>query len=78
MKFEISGMRGASMAKIKKLYRSGNDRILGGVCGGIAEYLEVDPTLIRLIWILLALNGVGILGYLIAWVLIPRNPNHKW
>lgn len=66
------------MAKMKKLYRSGKDRILGGVCGGIAEYFDVDPTIVRLIWILLALNGAGVLAYLIAWVVIPRNPKHKW
>jgi len=68
----------AKMEKMKKLYRSGKDRILGGVCGGIAEYFSVDPTLVRLIWILLALNGAGILAYFIAWVVIPRNPKHKW
>jgi phage shock protein C len=66
------------MAKMKKLYRSGKDRILGGVCGGIAEYFDVDPTIVRLIWILFALNGTGLLAYLIAWIVIPRNPKHKW
>jgi phage shock protein PspC (stress-responsive transcriptional regulator) len=66
------------MAKIKKLYRSGKERILGGVCGGIAEYFNVDPTLVRLVWILFGLEGAGVLAYLIAWLMIPRNPNHKW
>ncbi len=61
------------------LYRSGKDRILGGVCGGIAEYLGVDPTIIRLLWILGTLFfGFGILLYIIAWIIIPRNPKHKW
>jgi phage shock protein C len=65
--------------KVKRLYRSGKERILGGVCGGIAEYLDVDPVLIRLIWVAGALTfGTGILLYIIAWIIIPRNPNHKW
>jgi phage shock protein C len=62
-----------------RLYRSGKDRILGGVCGGIAEYLGVDPTIIRLLWILGTLFfGFGILLYIIAWIIIPRNPKQKW
>jgi phage shock protein C len=60
----------------KKLYLSATDRKIGGVCGGIAEYLEVDSTLIRVAWIIIALiGGSGILAYLIAWLLIPRNPD---
>jgi phage shock protein C len=63
----------------KRLYRSSKERILGGVCGGIAEYLNVDPTIIRLLWVLFILGfGTGILAYLIAWIIIPRNPKHKW
>jgi phage shock protein C len=62
----------------KRLYRSGKDKVLGGVCGGIAEYLDVDPVIIRLIWIFLSLIslGAGILVYLIAWIIIPMNPKH--
>lgn len=64
---------------VKRLYRSGNDRIIAGVCGGIAEYFGVDPVLVRLIWVLFALaGGSGVLLYLIAWLIIPRNPNHRW
>jgi len=62
---------------MKKLYRSGNDKILGGVCGGIGEYFDVDPTIVRLLWILLSLHGVGVLLYFIAWLMIPKNPEHK-
>ena len=64
----------------KRLYRSGKERILGGVCGGIGEYFDVDPTIIRLLYILfvLASFGVAILFYFIAWFIIPRNPKHKW
>jgi phage shock protein PspC (stress-responsive transcriptional regulator) len=67
-------------SRVKRLYRSGKERILGGVCGGIGEYLEVDPVVIRLIWVILTLAslGTGILAYIIAWIIIPRNPRHKW
>jgi phage shock protein PspC (stress-responsive transcriptional regulator) len=64
---------------IKRLYRSGRDKVLGGVCGGIAEYLNVDPVIIRLIWVVGALIwGAGIVLYIIAWIIIPRNPEDKW
>lgn len=59
----------------KRLYRSQRERILGGVAGGIAAYFDVDPTLVRLAWVLLALSGgVGILGYIIAWIIMPEEP----
>jgi phage shock protein C len=59
----------------KRLYRSKEQRILGGVCGGIAEYFDVDVTLIRLVCIIAALvGGGGVLFYLIAWIIIPENP----
>jgi phage shock protein C len=71
--------RTQGVAGVKRLYRSGRDKILGGVCGGIAEYLGVDPVLIRLIWVIAALGwGTGILAYIIAWIIIPRNPRDKW
>ena len=60
--------------KQKRLYRSKKERILGGVCGGIAEYLEADPTIIRLIWALITVfsMGAGLLAYLLAWMIIPE------
>ena len=65
--------------EIRRLYRSGKDKILGGVCGGIAEYLGVDPVIIRLIWVISIFAwGFGILAYIIAWIIIPRNPDHRW
>jgi len=65
--------------KVKRLYRSGKEKILGGVCGGIAEYFNIDPTIIRIIWILIVLGyGVGIIAYIIAWIIMPKNPKHKW
>ena len=63
----------------KRLYRSGKERILGGVCGGIAEYFNIDPTIVRLLWILFCFAwGAGILFYFIAWFIMPRNPRDKW
>jgi phage shock protein C len=63
----------------KRLYRSGRDKVLGGVCGGLGEYFEVDPVLVRLAWVLFSvLYGAGLLAYIIAWIIVPRNPNHKW
>jgi phage shock protein PspC (stress-responsive transcriptional regulator) len=62
-----------------RIYRSGKEKILGGVCGGLAEYLNMDPVVIRLLWVLLVLLwGAGIILYVIAWIIIPRNPHHKW
>lgn len=61
----------------KKLYRS-NNKILGGVCAGIAEYLDIDPTLIRVLWIFLTIaGGSGILAYLICWIIIPEKLTKK-
>lgn len=59
----------------KRLYRSKGDRMLCGVCGGIAEYFDIDPTLVRLGWALFcALGGSGIIAYIIAAVIIPESP----
>jgi phage shock protein C len=59
----------------KRLHRSSSDKKIAGVCGGIAAYLGWDPTLVRLLWILLTLaGGSGILIYLILWVVMPDTP----
>ena len=59
----------------KKLYRSKSDKKICGVCGGLAEYLNVDPTVIRLIWVLAVLfAGCGLLAYIIAALVIPQQP----
>jgi phage shock protein C len=60
---------------MKKLYRSSN-RILAGVCGGIAEYLSVDPTLIRVIYVVLSLFTVGFPGLLLYIILMILMPNY--
>ena len=60
----------------KKLYRSKEDRWVGGVCGGLAKYLDVDPIVIRLIALILVLcAGGGLLVYIIAWIVIPEEPD---
>jgi len=62
--------------EIRRVYRSRKSKLLGGVCGGIAEYFEIDPVLVRLLFVLLFFMGfVGIIVYLVAWLLIPENPN---
>ena len=59
----------------KKLTRSVTDKKLGGVCGGIAEYLDVDTTVVRLAWVLFTLFiGAGILAYIIALLVMPNPP----
>lgn len=59
--------------KVKKLYRSKKDRMLAGVCGGIGEYLNVDPTIVRLLWVASVLfGGVGILLYIIFAIVVPE------
>lgn len=59
----------------KKLYRSNSSKLVAGVCGGIGEYLNVDPTLVRLIWVLFCcMGGSGFLAYMIAAIIIPARP----
>ena len=59
----------------KKLYKSNTNKMLEGVCGGIAEYFGIDPTIVRLAWVVFcALGGSGILAYIIAAIVIPRRP----
>ena len=59
----------------KRLYKSNQNKVLDGVCGGIAEYFSIDPTLVRLGWVVFcALGGSGVLAYIVAALIIPRNP----
>ncbi|HTM67141.1 MAG TPA: PspC domain-containing protein [Flavipsychrobacter sp.] len=56
----------------RRLYRNPNDKMLGGVCSGIANYFDIDPVIIRLIMVVLFLSaGIGLLAYIIAWIVIP-------
>ena len=59
----------------KRLYRSRENRMLGGICGGIAEYFNIDPSLVRLGWVLFcALGGSGFIAYIIAAIIMPEQP----
>ncbi len=60
----------------KKLYRSRSEKMIGGVAGGIAVYFEIDPTLVRILFIIsLFLGGSGILAYIILWIVVPEAPD---
>ncbi len=61
----------------KRLYRSRRDQRIAGVCGGIGEYLGVDPTIVRILWVLLALaGGPGVLLYFVMAVVVPEEPEY--
>jgi phage shock protein C len=64
---------------MKRLYRSKKDRILGGVCAGLGEHLDVDPTVIRLIWAVVSVLslGTGIVIYVLAWIIIPEEDGEE-
>ena len=76
MKLANDCKRRTNMSKkeLKRLYKSKSEKMLCGVCGGIAEYFNVDPTLIRLLVALLAVSGTGIIAYIAAAVIIPEEP----
>ena len=59
----------------KRLYKSRTEKMLGGVCGGIAEYFGIDPTIVRLLWVVAIFCWCGgLLAYLIAYIVVPREP----
>jgi phage shock protein C len=61
----------------KKFYRSRENRIIAGVCGGLAEYFDIDPIIIRLITLILVLSfGSGLIAYIIAWIVVPEEPDN--
>lgn len=62
----------------KKLYLSNKDRKIAGFCGGLAEYFNLDPTLVRLLYVAFSFisMGTGVLIYLIAWLIVPRSPRY--
>jgi len=64
---------------MKKLYLSNTDKKIGGVCGGLGEYFEIDSTIFRVLLIFLTIIsfGVGFIGYLAAWAVIPRKPKNE-
>jgi phage shock protein PspC (stress-responsive transcriptional regulator) len=62
----------------RRLTRSRRTRMIAGVCGGIAEYMNVDPTIVRLLWAMITIFPMsfplGLLGYLLAWIIVPEEP----
>jgi phage shock protein C len=67
--------KGGAMAETRKLYRSKTNRQLAGVCGGLAEYFNLDTTLIRVLFVVLAvLGGSGVVLYVALWIIVPREP----
>lgn len=59
----------------KKLYRSVEDKKIAGVCSGLGDYFDIDPTIIRLIWLAMIFAvGTGVLAYIIAWIIVPEEP----
>jgi len=60
----------------RRLMRSRRTRMIAGVCGGIAEYMNVDPTIVRLLWAMITIFPMsfplGLLGYLLAWIIVPE------
>lgn len=61
---------------MKKLYLSDTDKKLGGVCGGLGEYFDIDPTVVRVAFILVTLLsfGLGVIAYILTWMIVPRKP----
>ena len=71
-----TGQQPAPPPPARKLYRSRQDRMIGGVCGGIAEYFNIDPTLVRLLAVAsIFLAGSAVIAYLIAWIVVPEDPS---
>lgn len=67
------------MNEAKRLYRSRTNRQLQGICGGLGEYFNVDPTLVRLVLIALSLaGGPGLILYIILWAVVPEEPLGEW
>ena len=66
---------------IRRLYRSTEESRLAGVCAGLADYLEIDPVMVRLLWLLVTIfTGFvpGVVGYLVAWLIVPEEPRRAW
>ena len=58
----------------KQLYRSTTDKMIAGVCGGLAEYFAIDPVIVRIVAVVLLFGGPGFLAYVILWIVVPPNP----
>jgi len=63
------------MDQVKRLFRSRKNRVLGGVCGGLGDYLNTDPVLLRVLWVIFFFcGGMGLLAYILSWIIIPEEP----
>ena len=63
----------------KRLYKVEHGKMIDGVCGGVGEYFSIDPTIVRLAWVLFCvLGGSGVLAYIIAAIIIPSEANVRW
>ncbi|WP_434309282.1 PspC domain-containing protein [Hominifimenecus sp. rT4P-3] len=60
----------------KRLYRSRRNVMIAGVCGGLGEYFNIDPTIIRLVWAIFGCTGAGIVAYILAAIIVPSNPEY--
>ena len=70
----VGGPVNSAPLRDRRLARSMSDKKIAGVCSGVAHYFELDPTLVRLIWLLtVVFAGTGILAYLIAWIIMPKD-----
>ena len=72
----FSGAPGtASAPAVKKLMRASRDKKIGGVCAGLADYFDLDPTIVRVVWLLaIFFAGTGLLVYLVLWIVLPQAP----
>jgi phage shock protein C len=72
---QVRSVKDGTMAQTRKLYRSKTDRKLAGVCGGLAQYFNTDATLIRVLFVVLAvLGGSGLVIYAAMWIILPNEP----
>ena len=64
----------------RRLYRSRTDSVIGGVAGGVAEYLDVDPSIVRIVWAVLAIvtGGIFFVLYIVMWIVVPETPMGTW
>ena len=71
------GRRVGAVACRRKLMRPRNDRKIAGVCAGVAEFFDLDVTLVRVVWLLaFLLGGTGLVAYLVAWIVMPEEPEY--
>jgi phage shock protein C len=68
------GKRAAGMVARKRLVRPREGRKVAGVCKGFAEYFDLDVSLIRIVWLVCLLSGIGLIAYIVAWIVMPEEP----